>query len=161
MGHQEFSQYYNEFLPKIYRYFFFRVSGNRELAEDLTEDTFMKAFEYRDSYDPQKGAFGNWLFTIAKNTFYMYLRKRTRVETLELEENAAIEEFEIPEMLDKSQVFKAMKKLPKEKRELVEMKYLDGFSYKEIADMTGKDENAARVMTFRALRELQTYLSPL
>ncbi|MEK7211925.1 MAG: RNA polymerase sigma factor, partial [Patescibacteria group bacterium] len=70
-----FQQYYREFLPKIYRFVFFRVGGKRETAEDLTSEIFIKALDNFDSFDEAK-PFSPWIYQIAKNC-------RTSVEMIE------------------------------------------------------------------------------
>ena len=151
-----FQRYYREFLPKIYRFVFFRVGQNREVAEDLASEIFIKALDNFDSFEEDK-PFSPWIYQIAKNHLINYYRVAGR--TLPMDE-----EFDAPDALGEGRVtafesrddlMKILNKLPAEKRRVLELKYLDGFSYKEIAQMLGEKELNLRVMVSRAIKELK------
>ncbi len=77
MGHineQEFRDLYEEYRVRIYRYLL-KHSGNADVAEDLTQDVFLKIFNARDSFDPDKGTFSAWAYRIAHNTFLNFIKK--------------------------------------------------------------------------------------
>lgn len=161
MEHRKFADFYKAYLDKIYRYVFFRVGCKRETAEDITSDIFIKALANFESYDPTRGA--GWIFTIARNTVINFWRDKYGREI-------AIEEIEDKEMFssngiraleafdDKRQLMEALSVLPKEKRELVTLKYLDGYSYADIAKMRGKEAGALKVAAHRALKEVKAKL---
>ena len=151
-----FQQYYREFLPKIYRFVFFRVGGKRETAEDLTSEIFIKALDNFDSFDEAK-PFSPWIYQIAKNHLINHYRVMGRTVPMD-------EEFDAPDKGGEERVIafesrdeltKILNKLPPEKQRVLELKYLDGFSYKEIAEMLGEKELNLRVMVSRTLKELR------
>src|SRR3990170_3288855 len=73
MDKRDFETFYRANVDRIYRYLFFRVGGNREVAEDLVSDVFMKALEHFETYDPaiSKSA---WIYRIAHNRLVNHFR---------------------------------------------------------------------------------------
>ena len=69
-----------------------RMVHDRTLAEDLTQDAFVKAFSRLDTFQPDQGKFSNWLFKIAHNTAIDHLR-RSRVDTVPLDSGQSIHRF--------------------------------------------------------------------
>lgn len=67
----------NEFGPKLRGYFVNR-GCNRNLAEDLAQETLLKVWEKRDAFDPERGSLSTWVFAIARNTFIDHIRKSSR-----------------------------------------------------------------------------------
>lgn len=154
-----FQQYYREFLPKIYRFVFFRVGGKREEAEDLISEIFIKALDNFDSFDEAK-SFSPWIYQIAKNHLINHYRVAGRTVPM-------AEDFDAPDkdsvarvsaFESRDDLLKILSKLPPEKQRVLELKYINGFSYKEIAEMLGEKELNLRVMVSRAIKELNKYV---
>ena len=74
---KDFLPYYNEFFEKVYRYIFFRSGRNKELAEDLTSEIFMKALENFESFDRTR-PFAVWIYRIAHNHLTDFYKKAKR-----------------------------------------------------------------------------------
>src|SRR3989344_1957239 len=72
---EAFGLLYDHYLPPIYRFVLFRVS-HREEAEDVTHQTFLKAWERIEQYEPKGHSFGSWLYRIARNAVIDTHRKR-------------------------------------------------------------------------------------
>ena len=72
---KRFSQYYNEFFEKIYNYIFFRVGNNRQMAEEFTQEVFLKAYENFDDFD-KNANFSAWIYRIAHNHIIDHYRKK-------------------------------------------------------------------------------------
>jgi len=164
---KRFQNYYEEYMSQVYGYVYMRVGRDRQLAEDLVSEAFMKALEHFDTFSEKDGSFRAWIFKITKNHLIDYYRssKSKSVESLEdlgnvLQDKADIEE-DAKSGIEKEKLYEALKSLPEEKRELVVMKYLTGYSYKEIAEILGEDENKIRVKTFRTIKELKIKLFEL
>ena len=75
MRKSEFQNFYEEYLNRIYRYIFYRVGGQKEIAEDLTAEVFMSALEHVEDLDAARYP-GAWLFTAARNRLKNYYRDR-------------------------------------------------------------------------------------
>jgi len=130
----------------------FRMCGNRHDAEDLTQEAFIKAFENLTKYD-QKLPFRNWIFTIAANLCKNHIKrgkilniisiftgKRDPEERIELIDPPA-ENNNPPDILiekeEKQRLFGIVNLLPERYKLVFMLRYVEEFSYKEIADITG------------------------
>ena len=164
---KHFLELYDEYYPKLYAYVLMRVR-HREMAEDIVQQTFLKALDNFKSYKPRWGAtFGSWLFQIAKNELIDRGRqnqKLTFCQTEVLDTNAAANstledllaaevERETKERWQK--VLCSIDKLDDEERELITLKYLADLPYKEIAKTMNKKPNTLAVMLKRALEKVR------
>ncbi len=160
-GNKEaFGALYQLYLDKIYRFIFFKVQQNRQLAEDLTEVSFMKAWSKIDLYKKTGGSFSSWLYTIARNTVIDHFREQNKLTSLQ--EDHHVDSTQIEEniftKLEIERVQEAMKYLTDEQREIITLKFINDMSNKEIANILGKNEDAIRAMQYRALQELRKRL---
>lgn len=158
----QFQKYYEEYMPKIFRYVYSKVS-DRELAEDLVSEISLKALEHFESYDESK-PFGGWFYGIARNHVIDHYKKFAR------QQHTSLDEFEniIPDKSNPAEdaqraianehLKAALSKLNDDKKELVTLRYLSGYSYKEMGEMFGKEENTVKVATHRAVCELKKML---
>lgn len=158
---------YNQYVILVYRYIYLRV-GNRQEAEDVTQDVFMKAFaslvrfEYRSS-------FKTWLFAITRATIVDCWRKKYKEVTVPLEDFLAHApafetDGEIREAEDEQRhnaneekVRAALVELPERYRIILELRFLKGYSLKEAAEELGINANNAKVLQFRALQKARAF----
>lgn len=156
----EFQNFYNTHIDKVYRYVFFRVSANKELAQDLVSEIFLKALEHFADYnkDISKSA---WIFTIAKNHLANYWRDKKPTAPIPEEEEEASHAFWLKSAVnmfkrekDKQQLTELLEKLGPEDREIVTFHYLFGYNYAEIAAMKNMTETAVKVAAHRAIKRL-------
>lgn len=114
-----------------------RMINDRHRAQDVTQETFIKVFKNISSYKSSK-VFSTWLFTIAKNETFNYLRQLNKVKFVDMIEsedtktNSIEEQYLIKEMY--VEVCRIIDKLPKKYRDLIILKYFLGLSYKEISE---------------------------
>ena len=148
----------------LYAYFY-RLTGDADLGEDLTQTVFERILKYKATF-AGRGAFSAWMFHLARNVVNDHWRKNKKrgyQESLEDEENKlALSEnphnSDRTEELDMLQM--AMSRLAPEKREIITLSKLQGLKHKEIAELWGCTENNARIKVFRAFQELkQVYLN--
>jgi RNA polymerase sigma-70 factor (ECF subfamily) len=152
-----FENYYREFVRPVYRYIAVRVKDQAE-AEDLVSEIFLKTLEHFDDFD-QTRPFSHWIFTIAHNHLIGYFRKHhptVRLEDIAELQNPYDLEKEAGDHQDFEQVTAGLSLMSPEKKQMVEMKYILGYSYKEIGEVLGKTEDNVKVSTFRAIEELRT-----
>lgn len=166
-GVHDFEKHYEAHKKRVFTYLLYRLSFDRELAEDLTSEVFLKAFEHFDSYDPSR-PFQPWIFKIAHNHLVNYFASRR--ETLSLEKvselsipSTVAEKTEEKMLIEKIETF--VKDLPPHQQELILLRYQNGLSHREIAEIVGKEEVAVRVAISRALDTIrnkyhQSYQSP-
>jgi RNA polymerase sigma-70 factor, ECF subfamily len=154
-----FLEIYETLLPKIYKFFHFRVRSN-ENAEDLTQEFFCKiipkisTFEWRGV-----GSFEAWSFQFARNIFLDFLKKQKKHKYVSLEEHDfqipddSIEDARIKE--DIEQLMQGLEKLNESQREIIELKYMQELSISEICEISGKSESAVKVALMRARNKLK------
>ena len=138
---------------KIVYHFIFRQCGNRELAEEITQETFLRAMNSIETYDFSCKV-SVWLCSIAKHIYWQHLRKYGREVPLENVE-PEISGYDNVEkhVLDKCElmdVLEEIKKLPLPMREVMILRASEQLSYREIGAVLGKTENWARVTFYRA-----------
>lgn len=154
---QEFQTFYQENLNLIYRYIYSKV-GNREEAEDLTSQTFIKAVRGVDhARGPQ--SMQKWLFQVARTTIADYWRAYYRVSVSSLEElldagweGPIEEEPPIPSTTPSERVHRILGALPEHYREVLTCRFLLNLSIKETALRMGLTEANVKVLQFRALK---------
>lgn len=141
--------------------FLLRLTGDRQIAEDLLQETFLRVFSHREDYRPT-AAFRTWLFTIARNLAIDQLRQRSGSEELETAERVVdpgatpLQQAEAQELSDRLQA--AVLRLPPSQREVLLLSRFAGLSHEEIAQVTGASPAAVRVTLHRALRRLRGLL---
>ena len=147
---------------RIYAHLY-RMTGNREEAEDLTQETFVRAYRKINHYDRSR-PFRNWLYTIATNIGRNAARARgrripsvkedTTVEISDTRATALSEQHEL-----KDQVAQAVNQLPDPLPLLIQLHYQEGFTIREAAQVLGMKESAAKVALHRARKTLRTMLT--
>jgi RNA polymerase sigma-70 factor (ECF subfamily) len=168
------ADFHEEALPHmdaVYR-FALRLSGSADRAEDLVQDTFFRAYRAWDQYTPGTQC-KSWLFTICRNVF---LRQRERSQRHDriVTENVPKGSASVPpvnplwnsvlgqdpegEFFDSivdAEILAAIDALPEEYRTAVVLSDLEGFSYSEVAEMTGVPVGTVKSRLFRGRRQLQ------
>jgi len=156
-----FGEIYDELVKPIYRYIYYRVDP--QIAEDLTEETFLKAWKALPKYKKTKHPFSAWIFRIAHNLICDYYRKNKT--TSEIDENMADEKpnagpKELMNLkLNQIKLRKAIKQLPENYQQVIILKYINEEENPIIAKTIGKSEGAVRTLQFRALEKLRGLLS--
>lgn len=149
-----FGRLYDSTLDRIYRYIFFRVTDT-ELAEDLTSQVFLKAWENLRRYKPG-GPFVAWLYTIARNTVIDHYR--TRKQSVPLDQTVIKDDPELDDKVDLKHdigiLQEAMQDLTEEQREVLTLRFLADMETGEIAERMQKSEGAIRALQMRALQAL-------
>jgi RNA polymerase sigma-70 factor (ECF subfamily) len=161
MDKHKFASFYDRHFKKIYRFVFFRVGGNKEHAEDLTHDIFVKALEAFDRYDPNISG-SAWIYTIARNHIINQAAKNRPQTDLESVENSLWDSQDWESVMelqhDEGRLMQAMRQLPHDEANLIRMKYLEGWRYDEIAECLGRSSGALRVQSCRVLKKLKGIL---
>lgn len=150
---------YDELLPKAYGFFFTRT-GHREVAEDLSQDIFLKLVEKVESFDEARGRFTSWFWQMARNMLVDHYRSKKEMTFSQFEEGT-VEAMAIHEMPDidsqirYGKVQKFLVGLSEDERELFELRYVAEVPYREIAELLGKSEGALRVATLRIKEKIK------
>lgn len=161
MKRREFAKFYDKHFERIYKFVYFRVAGDKEKAEDYTQDIFVKALDAFERYDPSISG-SAWIFTIARNHLINQSAKNRAQSGIEEVENSIRFSEDLREILtlqyDEKRLLEAIDALPKDEADLVRMKYLEGWKFKEISELTGSTSGALRVKATRVLKKLRTNL---
>lgn len=154
---EAFTELYDLFFEKIYRFIFFRV-GHKEVAEDLAEDVFIKAFSGLKSLQ-KDSVFESWLYQIARNRIIDYYRSKKLIIPLDEVENTLEYETNVVDVVNleaQQKIFiKLLKELSPEQQTVIKMKFLEGLENEEIATMLDKPEGTIRVIQHRAITKLK------
>lgn len=128
-----------------------------ELAQDLTQEIFLKAFEAFERYDPSKSR-SSWIYTIARNHLINHHAKQhPQVDMQEVIDSALVSEDgrAIFAQTDaERRLLDGINALEEEDARLVRMKYLEGWAFEELGTIFGKTSGALRVQAGRALKIL-------
>lgn len=155
-----FAELYDIFSEKIFRYIKLKIQ-NPAQAEDILQETFVKAWQALPKFKLDGGNFNAWLYKIAGNAINDYFRKIYRSpEALELDEHANIAApgslaREIESLVDMENVRRALNLLPLISRQVLELRFIQEFSIKETADILGKSGLAVRLIQHRGLKHLK------
>lgn len=158
---EAFAQIYDELVKPVYRYIFYRVDD--AIAEDLTEETFFKAWQNLKQYKKGKHPFSSWVFKIAHNLVVDYYRKNRTTE--EIDERMADPQqtsnpaYQADIKLTQIRLRKVIRRLPENYQQVIILKYINELDNKEIASVIGKSEGAVRTLQFRALARLRSLLT--
>lgn len=148
---------YEQHLDRIYRYVFYRVSSTSE-AEDLTEQVFLKAWEAIDRYEPRGAPFAAWLYRLAHNLIVDHYRSQkatTSLEAIADTEDAGVDVLsDVEDLLEVDEVRAAIATLSPEQQQLIALRFVEGLSHTETAQIIGKSEGATRVIQHRAVQAL-------
>lgn len=155
-----FGDIYDALVKPVYRYIYYRVEP--QIAEDLTEETFLKAWQNLSKYKKGKHPFSAWVFRIAHNLVCDYYRKHEI--TPEIDENTADTKldaspsYQLNIKLNQVKLRKAITRLPENYQQVIILKYMNDEDNAVIAKVIGKSEGAVRTLQFRALEKLRAIL---
>ncbi|MEO8575924.1 MAG: RNA polymerase sigma factor [Gemmatimonadales bacterium] len=138
-------------------------SGEREEIEELVQDTFVRAFSSIDSFRGES-SLRTWLFTIQKRLMLDRRRSEKRQRaTVPVEAGDAVTEYDALDALlaeeTESRVRRAVTALSPTQREVFSLRVEQGLSYKDIAEIVGTTEGAARVHYHNAMRAVKEFVS--
>jgi RNA polymerase sigma-70 factor (ECF subfamily) len=139
-----------------------RIVSDAEEAKDLTQQAFLQAFVHIRSFR-QDAQFRTWLFRIAINQCYNFLKSRKKFgdpvdyEDLNLVGNQS-PEADLVSKEERRRLYTALERLPAKQRAVISLKLEQGLSYQEISQVLGGTAGAARVNYCQALKTLKKYL---
>ncbi|WP_108210872.1 RNA polymerase sigma factor [Pontibacter mucosus] len=147
--------------------FYFRITRNAALSEDLVQDVFERVLKYKHTFRGD-GKFSTWLYHLARNVLADHLKKTKRAGvSTDIDEQDALPELAVApeEALQKEEHLQLMEQaldhLGHEKKELLLLTKLQGLRYKDIATMQGCTETNVKVKVFRAINDLREVFTKL
>lgn len=155
-----FESIYNEHFHSVYRYIF-SLCQNEALAEEITQETFFKAFENMDRFHGECRLYV-WLCQIAKNTYFSYLKKQKRYASAnEHEPNDFYDNTLENELIDHDtawQIQKILHQLDNTYKEVFMLRVFAELSFSQIGELFGKTDSWARLVFYRTKKELRRRL---
>jgi RNA polymerase sigma factor (sigma-70 family) len=155
-----FALQYREYLPRVLNYIRLRV-GDEDTAQDLTAQAFERALSRLPTLR-DRGAFGGWLFQIARTVVAGYYRRRKPVLSLESAANRPSPEPSVEGQLVQSQQVVALREalvqLSRREQEIIRLRFAAGLTNRAIGEMMGLRAGNVAVILFRALRKLRGIL---
>ena len=156
-----------QYQHRLLRYLVYLV-GNRELAEDLFQETWIRVLERGHQYDG-KHQFSTWLYAVARNLTIDYLRKKSPVSLdglMEDEEHAPLEPVDtqplawevVAHQEQAERISAALVSIPAEYRETVVLRFQEGLALEEIATVTGARLGTVKSRLYRGLNMLMSRL---
>jgi len=160
-----FSELYEAYVGRVYRYLLSRTSDPAE-AEELTSRTFLNALTRLHQFRGGGAKFQSWLMSIAHNLLVNWYRDRGRRPPIEALDAALATPADTPgpeASLEENErlalVREAVSALPPDRQQVIALKYVDGRTNAEIGRMMGRTEGAVKALHHRTLRELQGRLA--
>lgn len=164
---EAFEKIYDRYIDTVFRFAYHRT-GNRQLAEDLTSDTFLRALKRIGSFTWQGRDLGAWLITITRNLVADHFKSgRNRLEVSSAEPFDASgkepattygpEDATLRYLTDKK-LLSVLKELNPEQQECITLRFLNGLSVAEVAQAMGKNEGAVKALQYRAVRTMRRLL---
>jgi RNA polymerase sigma-70 factor, ECF subfamily len=148
---------YQKDLPRLYNFFRYRV-GDDHLAEDLTAETFEKAWRKRHQYRYDLAGFSTWLFTIARHTAADHFRKPALEVPLDVATHLSNDDT-VENLFEKKSDFKKLStllaQLPDRDHDLIALKYGAGLTNRMIAHLNGMSESNVGTILHRITRQLR------
>jgi RNA polymerase sigma-70 factor, ECF subfamily len=162
---EAFAKLYDLYATRIYRFVFFKVA-NREEAEDITSEVFLKAWNYVGEKKKIE-SFSGLLYKLARNSVIDLYRSKTRQtetlsydgdeEGLDVGDNGKWESA-LGNKLETQKIIQGLQKLKQEYREVVTLRYVEELEISEIAEIMSKGQMAVRVTLHRGLKKLKEFL---
>ncbi|HMO57965.1 MAG TPA: sigma-70 family RNA polymerase sigma factor [Roseiflexaceae bacterium] len=156
------NELYRRYADAVFRYIFYRINDTAA-AEDLTGDVFVKAIEGLPSYQVTGKPFEAWLYSIAHARVIDYYRRQQVRRTTPLNEALAAGDGTNPDTLvvqrdDVRRVQAALKQITEEQQQVVLLRFINGHSLLEVAEILGRSEGAIKALQHRALAALRRVL---
>jgi RNA polymerase sigma-70 factor (ECF subfamily) len=153
-----FGEIYDAYIRRIFAFIYLKTH-HREIAEDLTSQTFIKALEAIGSFNRDKGAFSTWIYRIARNTVIDHYRASRPTTDIEDAWDLAAPDAELPRTTDIAMAVDRIRPhladLSPIQRDIVTMRLWQDLPYSDIAEALGMSEAACKMSFSRSMRSLR------
>ncbi len=158
-----FSELFDRYYDVVFRYVLFRMN-DRTLAEDITQETFLRALRRIASVTYQGRDIGAWFVTIARNLIFDHVKSsRYRLESttsdiIELSPSTHGPEQQVLDLATNEELLRCVRKLNADQQECISLRFLQGLSVAETAKIMDRNEGAVKALQHRAVRRLAQLL---
>jgi RNA polymerase sigma-70 factor, ECF subfamily len=158
-----FGDLFDRYYDVVFRYVLFRTN-DRTLAEDLTQETFVRALRRISSVSYQGRDIGAWFVTIARNLIFDHVKssryrlEQTTNEIIELSPSTGGPEQQVLDGATNDELLRCVRKLNPDQQECIQLRFLQGLSVAETAEIMDRNEGAVKALQHRAVRRLAQLL---
>lgn len=160
---RHFGVLYEQYFDQIFRFVFKKVGGKEEITGDLTQQTFMKAMANISKYEDRGLPFSSWLYRIAQNETLMYFRSQKKTyyvsvedtQITELSMEAKLISTEYMSTEEQEVLVQVLNGLEESQLEIIELRFFQEMSFKQIAEIYSISEASAKMKTYRILEKIQ------
>ena len=159
-GHlSELTALFDRYQANLYN-FFLRLTRDRAISQDLTQNLFYRLIRYRQSYEPAQGSFRSWIYRMARNVHFDFCKQEQKAPG-RLADPESLEDQVADQSMGYTQdqyqrLDLALAKLDPDQREVLVLSRYQGLKYEEIARIRESSVGAIKVQVFRALKQLRT-----
>jgi RNA polymerase sigma-70 factor (ECF subfamily) len=156
---EAFGEFYEQYVGRVYRYLLY-MARDVDVAQDLTEQTFLQALAAIDRYERRGVPFVAWLLRIAHNLYVNGRHVQRDSSLIRDNQNGKGESPELPREASAraEEVMQAVQALSRDQREVIILRFIEGLSYADTARILGKSVGAVRAAQYRALCALRQRL---
>jgi RNA polymerase sigma-70 factor, ECF subfamily len=160
---EAFGDLFDRYYDVVFRYVLFRM-GDRSLAEDITQETFVRALRRITSVSYQGRDIGAWFVTIARNLIFDHVKssryrlEQTTSEIIELSPSTGGPEQQVLDLATNDELLRCIRKLNPDQQECIQLRFLQGLSVAETAEIMDRNEGAVKALQHRAVRRLAQLL---
>lgn len=156
------AQLFDVFFEKLRRYAYYQT-GDLDGAEDIAADAIRAAIESLDRFDDRGGMLSAWMYGIARNLVARQYRDHSRGREVGMDQAEALRSGDMPEDrvlrdLSYEELYAAISMLPGEQREVIVLRYIEGYGSQDVGRIMGKRSGAVRGIQHRAIRSLRRKL---
>ena len=165
---QAFDHLFNRYRDSMLQLYIQRTGGNRDDADDLIQETFLKVYLNLERYNPAY-TFGQWIFTIARNTFIDFIRKKQENlsidnvqkgrSTLSPQSSLPTPEESIINSQQSTQLENYLEKMKPRYRRMIELRFYKDYSYEEIAEELNIPIGTVKTQLHRAREQLCAFIT--
>lgn len=152
---QAFEFLYQKYHHKIFNYFWYRLNHHDALSDDLTQETFLKAFENISRFEDRGYSYQTYLFTIAHNVLANFFRAKKFIDLEHAERIPDLFLEHLQSKLELQEIWRAVSRLPRQQKNAFLLRYREDRSLSDIARIMGKSENSVKLLLSRARASLR------
>jgi RNA polymerase sigma-70 factor (ECF subfamily) len=161
---RQFKPLYERYYERVLRFVYGRVTSKEE-AYDITQQVFLAAIENLPKYKSVGVPFNAWLFRVASNELGKHYRKNNVRQSISIDDtqvaDVLLEMGEENSAATDARLMKAIQQLEQEEADLLQMRFFDKVPFKDLADMLGITETAAKARVYRLLEKLKGIINAL
>lgn len=159
--HRHFGALYEKYFEQLYRFIFKRLGGDEEVSGDLVQQTFIKAMANLNKYEDRGLPFSAWLYRIAQNEVNMFFRSQKKHYFVEINDRQLtgllhdLENDQSFSQADIEQLVTIINNLEETQLDLIELRFFQEMSFREIADIYDITEANAKMRLYRLLEKIK------